>query len=234
MNLNTFLAGSTAASAASHLGSSSTSAQATAATSASSPLLAKADKRIQTDVDSTTTQLSKFGLLKSALADGQAKAQALSGLTAASSESDTTLALGNFFKSYNSSVTAANAAASAGATGSAAGNAKRVVQDLKAALRADPATQAALKKLGLSVQSDGTLAQDAKQFASALRADPAGVRAALAMVGKKVDAVSSRELVSSGSVGAALAGLNQHSTVLTAQQKALKTLAQAMAAYQNS
>ena len=232
MDISTLL-GSTASSA-SLLGSSTTSAQATTATSSTSPLLAKADKRLQTDADSTTAQLSKFGLLKSALADGQANAQVLSGLTAASSASDTTLALGNFFKSFNSSVTAANTAAASSTTGSAAGNARRVVQDLKAALRADPATTAAMKKLGLSVQSDGTLAQDAKQFASALNSDPAGVRAALAVVGKKADAVSSRELASNGSVGTALAGLNQHSTALTAQQKAMKTLQQAMAAYQSS
>lgn len=235
LNINTLLAGSSANTAA-LLGTANTNANAsqttaTSATSASASQLAKADKRIQSDVDSTTAQLSKFGLLKSALADGQAKAQALSGLAASTSATDTTAALGNFFKSFNSSVTAAHAAASASPSGSSTANARRVVQDLKAALRADPATEGALKKLGLSVQSDGTLKQDAKQFATALAADPAGVRAAMATIGKKVDAVNSRELASSGSVGAALAGLNQHSTVLTAQQKALKSLEQAMAAY---
>ncbi len=221
MNINTITGSSL-------LGSGSTASQSTTATSSSSsPQLAKAEKRIQTDVDSTKAQLSQFGLLKSALSEAQVAAKALSGLTASSSASTTTVALGSFFNRFNGSVTAANAAA----TGSAGVNAKRVVQDLKSALRSDPATQAALKTLGLSVRSDGTLVQDAKKFATALNADPAGVRAALAVVGKKVDAVNSRELASNGTVGQALAGLNQHSTVLTAQQKAMTGLQQAMAAY---
>ena len=235
MTINT-ISGSSNASTAGLLGSGSSASQAsaTAAASTASPLLAKADRRIQTDADHTTAQLSQFGLLKSALADAQVAAQALSGLTAASTASDTTLALGSFFKRFNSSATAANTAAAASGSGAAAANAKRVVQDLKSALRSDPATQAAMKKLGLSVQGDGTLAQDAKQFANALQADPAAVRAAMALVGKKVDAVNSRELASNGSVGSALAGLNQHSTALTAQQKAMKSLQQAMAAYQSN
>lgn len=228
MNINTLLGSSNLNNL---LGSGSQASQATTATTATgSPQLAKAEKRIQTDADSTKAQLSQFGLLKSALSDAQVAAQALSGLTAASSASDTTVALGSFFNRFNGSVNAANAAATGSAGVSA--NAKRVVQDLKSALRADPATEAAMKTLGLSVQSDGTLAQDAKKFATALNADPAGVRAALAVVGKKVDAVNSRELASNGSVGQALAGLNQHSTVLTAQQKAMTSLQQAMAAYQ--
>jgi hypothetical protein len=232
MNINTLL-GSNTASTAGLSGSTAKSSQATATSATSAPLLAKAGQRIQTDVDSTTAQLSKFGLLKSALAGAQGAAKAVAGLTASSSASDTTLALGTFFNSYNGSVSAANAAGAASASGSASGHAKRVVQDLKAALR-EPGTDAALKKLGLSVQSDGMLVQDAKKFANALSTDPAGVRAAMATVGKKVDAVNSRELASDGSVGTALAGLSQHSTVLTAQQKAMKTLQQAMAAYQSN
>ncbi|NVO07586.1 MAG: hypothetical protein HXX19_17420, partial [Rhodoferax sp.] len=64
----------------------------------------------------------------------------------------------------------------------------------------------------------------AKKFAASLAADPSGTRAALAAVGKKVDTTSSKELASSGSVGAVLSGLNQHSALLSAQQKALKAL----------
>lgn len=228
MNLSALLAGSNST----LTGSGSTSTQASAATGSTSPQLTQAQKRIQADVDSTAAQLSQFGLLKSALADAQTSAKALSGLAAAATPSDTTVALGNFFKTFNASVGAAHTAASAAASPSAASNARRVVQDLKAALRADPATDAALRKLGLSVQSDGTLQQDAHKFASALAADPAGVRAALAGVGKKVDAVNSQELASNGTVGAALSSLTQHSTALTAQQSALKSMQLAMAAYQ--
>jgi hypothetical protein len=226
MNIQTLLGSSSA-----NTGTSTSSAQASAVSTASTGVLGKAGQRIQSDVDATRAQLSKFGLLKSALADAQQSAKALSGLSAASTASEVTGAMGSFFKTFNTSVTAAITAATAGSALSSS-QARRVVQDLKAALRADPATSAAMKKLGLSVQSDGTLAQDAKQFASALAADAGGVRAAMALVGKKVDSVNGQELASNGRVGAALANLNQHSTVLTAQQSAMKSLQQAMAAYQ--
>ena len=49
----------------------STSASKTTTIGAASPLLAKAGQRIQSALDASGTQLSKFGLLKSALADGQ-------------------------------------------------------------------------------------------------------------------------------------------------------------------
>lgn len=221
MNINTLL------------GSSTSSSQATVAASAASPGLGRALQRLQSDADATSAQLSKLGLLKSALADGQTSAKALSGLGAASSASDVTAALGTFFKTFNATVNAATAASGSGSA-LASSNARRVVQDLKAALRADPATTAALKKLGLSVQSNGTLSQDAHVFANALAADAGGVRAALAAVGKKVDAISAQELAGNGTVGTALASLNQHNSTLTAQQSAMKNLQQAMAAYQSS
>jgi flagellar capping protein FliD len=89
----------------------------------------------------------------------------------------------------------------------------------------------ALKKLGLSTQSDGTLVQDAKQFAQNLTADPSGVRAALAKLGSAVDATANKELNPSGTLGDALGRLNQRTTALAAQQKALSTAAQNVAAY---
>jgi hypothetical protein len=231
MNLTSILGSSTAG-----LSGSNTSATQTAAASATSaPRWAKAGQRIQSDVDATKAQLSQLGLLKSALADGQLAAQALSGLGAASTAAQRTTAMGGFFKAFNSTVQAAlTASSSASALGSAvaASNARRVVQDLKTALRADPATSAALKKLGLGVQSDGSLVQDASKFANALVADPAGVRAAMALVGKTVDGVNSRELASKGTVATALAHLSQRSTALTAQQSAMKAMQQALAAYQ--
>jgi hypothetical protein len=200
--------------------SASQASAAAAAATATSPL-AKAVQRIQSDVTATTTQLSKFGLLKSALSDGQLTAQALGKLTSSASASDVTKALGNFFNRLNASVGAANAAVAANPASAAASSAKRVLGDLKSALRSDPATVDALKKLGLSLQGDGSLLQDAKKFAAALTSDPVGTRAALATLGKKVDALSSRELASGGTLTLAVSGLSQHNTALAAQQKAL-------------
>jgi hypothetical protein len=225
MNINALLSGSTSGAQ-----SSSTGASKATATTATSPLLAKAEQRIQSALDASSAQMSKFGLLKSALSDGQVTALALTKLSSAATPEAVTNALGTFFKTFNTAMGAAVGAANSAASTSASNSAKRVINDAKSALRSDPAVAEAMKKLGLTLQSDGSLVQDAKKFANSLASDPAGVRAALASVGKKVDALNSRELATSGTVGAALTGLNQYNTALTAQQKALKAFEQAASA----
>jgi len=204
----------------------SASASKTATVGAAPPLLAKAGQRIQSALDATSAQLSKFGLLKSALADGQVTALALTQLSSSARPEAVTTALGTFFKTFNAAISAATGAANSAASTSASSSARRVISDSKSALRSDPAVVDAMKKLGLTSQSDGSLVQDAKKFATSLANDPAGVRAALAAVGKKVEVLNSRELATSGTVGAALTGLNQQNTALTTQQKALKAFEQ--------
>ena len=70
MNINDLVASQ----AARQIGSgatTSTAAKASAPVAAASQQFAKVDKRLQADVDTTTANLSKFGLLKSAVASGQ-------------------------------------------------------------------------------------------------------------------------------------------------------------------
>jgi flagellar capping protein FliD len=206
-----------------------TSSQSASAVSAASQPFAKVDKRLQADVDTTTAKLSKLGLLKSAVAGGQQAAQKLSALSANASASDITVATANFFNAFNSAVTVAQNAAGAPGSSSATQSANRVIADLKRALSGDPASQSAMKKLGFAVQKDGTLTHDVKKFAAALTADPAGVRAALASLGGKVDAVAAKELASAGTVDAEMTALTQRQVALAAQQKALKGLVASMA-----
>jgi hypothetical protein len=194
--------------------------------------LQKADKRIQSDVDATTAQLSSFGLLKSAISGGQAVAHTLTTLSTTSSPDDITKAAANFFNAFNATVTAAKNASAGSGTTAASQSANRVIRDTKAALTSDPAAQAAMKKLGMSVQADGTLVHDAKKFAAALTSDPSGVRAALATIGKQVDSVATKELATDGTVSSAVTSLTQRSTSLAAQQKALKALEASMVAAQ--
>jgi tetratricopeptide (TPR) repeat protein len=226
MNLNALLASSTSAG----LGNGSSASQTTAVASAASPLLVKAGQRIQSALDASTTQLSKFGLLKSALADGQVAAQALSQLPGTATPEAVTTALGTFFNKFNATMEAAAGAANSAASTTTSNSAKRVISEARSALRADPALGDAMKKLGLTLQSNGSLVQDAKKFATSLASDPAGVRLALASVGKKIDALNNRELATTGTVGAALTGLGQRNTALTAQQKALKAFEQTASA----
>lgn len=228
MNINPLFGGTSS----SLLGTSTTASQATASSSGVSPFLTQADNRIQAQVDTTTAQISKFGQVQSALSDGQTAAKAMEALTGSSTDADLITALGNFFNTFNTfntSITAAGAASTSTEFGSESVRATRLVQDLKSALSADPAIADDMKKLGLSIQPDGSLIQDPKKFAAALAADPQGTRTAMAKVGAKVDSVTTNELSSSGTVGSALASLNAQSTTLAAQQSALKSLEQTMA-----
>ena len=242
MNLTAIL-GSTSASASAALAASSNAtngtpdaAAATSKSNASSPLSA-IQKRIQANVDSTKTQLSAFGVLKSAVSQSQIAAQALGKLGAAATEADTTKALANFFNGYNAVVSASQKAAdsagnsvASGTATSAGVSAGRVGKDYQRTLTSGTIADV-LKKLGLSTKSDGTLVQDAKQFAQNLKADPAGVRAALAKLGAAVDATAGKELNPNGALGDALSRLSQRNTTLAAQQKALSSAAQSLAAY---
>jgi len=228
MNLSTLLG----TSPSSLSGSKTATSQAASAVSSVPPSLEKADRRIQSDVDATTAQLSSFGLLKSAISAGQTVAHALATLSTTAAANDITKAAGNFFNVFNATVTAAKNASTGSGTTSASQSATRIIRETKTALTSDPEAQAAMKKLGMSVQADGTLVHDAKKFAAALTNDPSGVRAALATIGKQVDSVATKELASVGTVGTALTSLTQRSTTLAAQQKALKALEASMVAAQ--
>lgn len=207
-------------------GSGTSGADATAASSAIANALAKADQRVQTAQSATTAQLSSFGLLKSALAGSQSAAQAMEKLSPASTGSDTTQTMADFFNHFNATITAANNTASLTGADGASASAKRVSRDVQWALNSQSTVIAAMKAVGLSVQSDGSLHQDAKKFAAALASDPTQVRQAMATIGKAIDAVASAELGGGGAVGATIASLSQHNTALTAQHNALAALQQ--------
>jgi hypothetical protein len=220
MNINTLLGSNTST----LFGTTTSSSQSATAASAVPQSLQKADKRVQAGVDATTAQLSSFGLLKSAISGSQAVAHSLSNLSASATVDDLTKAAGNFFNAFNATVNAAKNATSASGSAAASQSASRILRETRSALTLDPATQDAMKKLGMSIQSDGSLTQDTKKFAVALASDPTGVRAAMATLGKRVDGVATKELASDGPVGAAVASLTLRGTSLAAQQKALKAL----------
>lgn len=214
-------------STASLAGSTTMASHSTAATSAVSPVLQKLVQRVQTDMDATKTQLSSFGLLKSAVATTQSAAQALGKLSATATADDVTKAVGAFFNAFNGAAAAAKMAASGSATSAATQAATRVDKDMQRALGNSPVLTDAMKLLGLRLQNDGTLAHDVKKFAASLQSNPAAVREALAKLGQKVDAAASNELANNGNVAGGVSNLNQHNTSLTAQQKALAKAVQA-------
>jgi hypothetical protein len=208
--------------------------QSSSAVSPSSQMLSLVDNRIQTDVNSTTAQLSKFGLLKSAVSNSQVAAHALTRLSSSSTPPDLTSAVGNFFNAFNSIILTANDASKVPGSTLASQSAIRVTNDLKRSISTDPATQDAMKKLGLNIQSDGSLVQDAKKFGSALSGDPAGVRAALVAVGKQFESAATKELATNGRVDTAMSALSSHGVNLAAQQKALMALKTTLSATQDT
>ena len=207
------------------LGSDPSTSDVSGASTVIAQALAKINQRIQTDQTSTTAQLSSFGLLKSALSASQGSAQALTNLTSSTSTADATTAMANFFNDYNSTMAAAANTAAVPGSDSAAQSATRVSRDMQWALNSQPAVIDAMKTVGLTLQSDGTLQQDAKKFAAALSSDPTGTQQAMATIGNAINAAATQELGSSGAVGTAIDSLNQHNTTLAAEQQAMANLA---------
>ena len=205
-------------------GSSTSTSDVSGLSSVVAQALATADQRLQTDQSSTTTQLSSFGLLKSAVAQNQGSAQAMMNLTSSSSTSDVTTAMGNFFNDYNSAITAAgNAAATPGSAAGVMG-AQGVSRDMQWALNSQPDVIDAMKTVGLTLQSDGTLQQNASTFSAAESSNPAGVQQAMATIGNAINTVATQELGSTGAVGSTIANLTQHNTTVTAEQQAMTNL----------
>jgi len=191
-----------------------TATQASSGTNAVAQAMKKADARLQSQVDTTGTQLSSLGKLKSAVADMQASAHALGGLTAASPAADVKAAASSFTAAFNTSLGSAKAAASAMGT-------RQVGGELARSVSANSANLDALKKIGFKQLADGSLSLDAGKLDAALKADPAGVQAALGKLGQAADAVATKELATGGHVAAPLASLTQRAGALKTQQNAL-------------
>lgn len=224
MNINDFVSNQTAAS---YLGNNASSQSAARVSTATAAGLQKAEKRIQTQVDTTSSQLSSFGKLKSAVSDAQIAARGLGGLTGTTTSAAEKTAANTFVSAFNSAINASKTTAAVpGETYAATSSAGRVNRDLTRAINTNTATMDALKKIGFSMNASGSLVLDAKKFDAAQKADPAAVRATLTKIGQQVDKTATQELSTSGNVGASLSSLNQRAAVLKSQQSALTSLGQ--------
>ena len=200
---------------------SQTSAQASSSLGPVAKALQKAGERIQAAVDTSTTQLSSFGVLKSAVSNIQLAAHALHNLPSPVSAADLRTAASGFTTVFNNAITTAKATATAVGSSSVTASSVRAGAELGRAVTGNTATLDAMKKVGFSVMPDGTLGLDAKRFDAAQKADPVGVRATLAKLGQQVDTAASKELAAGGTVASSLASLNQQASSLKAQQSAL-------------
>jgi len=220
---------------ASNTASSNTQTQSTGSVNPVASALLRANQRIQAQLDTTTAQLSSFGKLKSSVSDAQLAARALSKFSASATSTDIKSAANQFVSTFNAAIsTAKTAASAAGGTQAQATGARNVSSDFTRTVRASTATVDALKKLGITLKADGSMALDATKFDAAQKADPASVKATLAKIGQLVDATATKELATSGSVNGSMDSLNQRSAALKAQQNSMLTIVQQAAAKQNS
>ncbi|MBK8119314.1 MAG: hypothetical protein IPK39_08970 [Sulfuritalea sp.] len=130
----------------------------------------KADKRIQPQRELAAVQLSSFGKVKSAFADVQTAAAALSDSEQTGSEASIRRLDGNFVKAFNSAVeTARSAAAQPGATVEG-GRARTAEADLRRSAGTDAAV-ADQQALAAAVRQ--TVSAQANRFSDSLNSGAA-------------------------------------------------------------
>ena len=89
----------------------------------------------------------------------------------------------------------------------------------------------ALRQMGFTKASDGTLKLDTAKLEAAFKASPSGVLGTLSKLGKLVDKVATKELAGGGSIGNTVNALSSKATVLQMQQNALQKAAQQYASF---
>lgn len=199
-------------------------AQAAAKLSPASLAINKAGNRIQSQLDTTTAQLSAYGKLKSAVSDAQLAAKGLSGLTAASPAADVKAAVTKLVSTFNTAITTGKATASLADSGGI----KRVGNELGRAISANHAVFDAMKKIGFKQLSDGSLSLDTAKFEAAQKANPGAVEATLDKLGSLVNKVASKELATDSAVAGSIEALNQRTSLLKTQKNAMSSLLQQM------
>ena len=126
--------------------------------------------------------MSSFGKVKSAFADVQTAAAALSDSEQTGSEASIRRLDGNFVKAFNSAVQTTRSATTQPGTPVEGSRARAAETVLRRSVDTDAAL-ADLRKIGVTQQANGTLAIDSAVFDAALSADSGAVRSALSRVG---------------------------------------------------
>ncbi len=184
----------------------------------------QAGKRVQSQLDSTSTQLSSFGKLKSAFADVQTTAQALSKPKTGATDADISKSASDFVAAFNVALKAAQSSQSQASSVKEDTSARRTQTDLRQVLGKDNSLSTSLKQIGITQQADGSLALDTSKFQAASQADPTALRATVAKLGQQSQAVASRELSDTGNVGGTLKALDTRSRQLQTQQTNQQTV----------
>ena len=203
--------------------SATTSSQSTAATAAASPITASIDKftaKLQTQLDTATANLSTLGKFKASVSVVQASANNLTTLKDSSTSDEVKKALTAFISDFNNMVTSTQTAA-ADTSG-----VNTISRGMTRAMTADFSKVDALRKMGFTKASDGSLKLDTAKFEAAFKASPSSVQSTLSKLGQMVGKAATKELASDGRISSSMSALSSKSSLLQIQQSALQKAAQ--------
>lgn len=201
-----------------------------AGASRASDTLALATKRTAQKLDDTNVQLSAFGQVNSGFSNVQSASKALSDPKKTGTATDVEKAVQAFATAYNNAAKAVSTAING--TGKENGvlandaHARLAANDLKSVVTSGNNT-ADLKKIGVSVNKDGTISVDAKALQNAMQANPNAVKDTLAKVGQQAEQVSTKDMAKTGNIGGAVNMLSSRAKNLEAQSAEQQRLASA-------
>ncbi len=181
------------------------------ASNSADPLNA-ANQRVPQQINSTGVSLSPYSQLLSGFSGVQAAAKVLSDPTKINNAADLAKAVQSFANAYNTTTSAANSAAAIGRNL----NASQSANDLNNIVSSGSNTSD-LKKIGVNVNSDGTLSVNAAALQSALQTNPDAVKSTLSNIGKQADQIASNELSASSNVSSSANAFNNRYYNLVSQ-----------------
>lgn len=203
---------------------------ATAGVSHVADVLAQANKRVEQKLDATKVQLSAFGQINSGFADVQSASKALSDPKKTGTATDVEKTVQAFAAAFNNAAkTVSTAINGMGKESGVLANdvhARLAANDLKSVVTSGSNT-ADLKKIGISMNKDGTMSVDAKALQSAIQANPDAVKDILANVGQQAEQVSTKDLAKTGNIGGAVNTLSGRAKSLETQSAEQQKLASA-------
>lgn len=207
---------------------STSSQSATQATEKADPITAgllKSGSKLQTLLDTATASLSTLGKFKSAVAATQTAANSLSTLKDGASSDEVKKALSSFVSAFNAMLATTPSITTGGTS------VERLSRGMGRAMTADFSRVDALRQMGFTKASDGSLSLDSSKLAAAYQASPSGVLGTLSKLGKLVDKVASKELANGGGIGSSVNALTAKTSTLQLQKNALLKAAQQYASF---
>jgi len=210
--------------------SSQTKTQATS-TAAANPISASINKstaKLQAQLDTATANLSTLGKFKASVSVVQTSAKGLTTLKDSSTSDEVKKALTTFISDFNSMVTSTKTAANDPS------GVSTISRGMTRAMTADFSRVDALRQMGFTKSSDGSLKLDTAKFEAAFKASPSSVQSTLSKLGQLVDKSATKELASDGRISSTMGALSSKSSLLQTQQSALTKAAQQYASLSSS